>query len=241
MDTFREPKWPRSLNKLPKEPGLLLFPISMSRIYSSQNGKKTLERLLHFEKKVSRTNVGLAIVYTDGLYQKYNQEAEDKLHKYFEMMQVHKNAYLKELRKTTLIEKGTSFTVWNQACLHAERFTDYYHKLLALYQSDTQLQKHVHEDIRNSKKIIERKNELFVLEELLLCYLILKGKTTISNDFLLSSQQWILLCYPGPASQVFTYFFQNNFFNLDNPLNTYQHHYYDLDSKTLYDYRMITL
>ncbi len=229
------------INKFPKEPGLLIFPISMSRIFNAQSGKKYFEWLEFFEAKAIRANVGSVFLYTDSLYQKYNQESKNKINKYFDMMLHHKNQFLKNIRRKLYVEKAATFMVWNQSCVNAKGFSNFYYKLLKMYEKDKVFQNYLRKDLKVADKKYNKKNKLFILEEVLISYLITKGQVYLPNEFVQNQEEWILLCYPGAPMKTFSYFHQKNFFKLDNPKNPYQNHFYDLEEKKLYDHTRVTL
>jgi len=229
------------INKFPAKHGLIVFPISMSRIYNAQSGDKYFEYLQFFEQKAVKPLVGVVFVYTDSLYRRYNQESGERMKKYFNMMFDHKNAYLKQLRKTLYIEKATSFFTWDQACFNVAKFDLYMEKVLNFYENNTFFKKYVEEDVKESNREVNEQNTLFVIEEMLISYLITKGKTFLPNEFVQNHEEWILLCYPGAPMKSFTYFYQKNLFNIDNNKNIYQNSFYNLDDKKLYDYTRLTI
>jgi hypothetical protein len=79
------------------------------------------------------------------------------------------------------------------------------------------------------------------LEEILILYLISKGKIRLCNDYVQDKQKWILQCYPGKPIFSEVYLFQKNFFRLENKQNIYQNSFYDLEEKKLYDYKKMVL
>ncbi len=229
------------INKFPAKHGMIVFPISMSRIYNSQSGDKYFEYLQYFEPKAKKPLVGVTFIYTNSLYQRYNQESDGHMKKYFNMMLDHKNAYLKKLRKTLYLEKATSFFTWDQICFNVEKFDIYMEKMMFFYKDDVIFQKYIQKDIEESKREVNEQNINFVIEELLISYLITKGKIFLPNDFVQNHEEWILLCYPGRPMKAFVYFYQKNFFNINNDKNIYKDSFYNLDDKKLYDYKRITL
>jgi hypothetical protein len=81
----------------------------------------------------------------------------------------------------------------------------------------------------------------FFLEECLLFYFISKGMIKFQNDFVHGNEQWILNCYPGKPLKSEIYIFQKNFFELHNPINSYENAYYNLNEELLYEYDRINL
>jgi len=67
------------INKLPAEPGILVFPISMSLIGNKQSHQKCFEYMSHFSSdRISLSEVGLNFIYTETLYMNVGGAA-DKL------------------------------------------------------------------------------------------------------------------------------------------------------------------
>ncbi len=66
-----------NINELPAEPGILVFPISMSKIANAQSATRCYEFMLNFSPdKISESNVGLNIVYSDLLYLNSKESAD---------------------------------------------------------------------------------------------------------------------------------------------------------------------
>lgn len=228
------------INKFPAKHGMIVFPISMSRIYNSQSGDKYFEYLQYFESKAKKPLVGVTFIYTDSLYRRYNQESGEHMKKYFNMMLDHKNAYLKKLRKTLYLEKATSFFTWDQICFNVEKFDIYMEKVKDFYNKDAMWKEFIKIDIEESGREVNNQNINFIIEESLISYFITKGRAFLPNEFVQNHEEWILLCYPGKKMISFVYFYQKNIFNINNEKNIYQDSFYDLDNKKLFDYNKLT-
>ena len=63
------------INKLPAEEGILLFPISMSKISNSQSAKECFKYANYFIKKIIKPAIGVNLVYGDYLYFNSNEKA----------------------------------------------------------------------------------------------------------------------------------------------------------------------
>jgi len=231
-------------NKLPAKEGLLVFPISMSRISNSQSGKKCFDYMKIFSpKKVVKPLVGLNFIYSDFLYLYSNEEASILKNKFMPLIFAHKQEFLNIINKNPMyIAKGASFTTWSQLYLESKDFIESFSRLKKIYSKDKKFQKYLIEDLKNFDR-----NELddnfvnFILEENLMSYLILKGKVRLHNDFILDHQKWVLYCYPGKPLKSQIYLFQQNFFNLKNKENDFEDCFYDLDEKILYDFKRVDL
>ncbi len=228
------------INKMPKQEGLLVFGISMSRIANSQSAKKCFAHMENFIPKILYPMVGLVFLYSDSLYL-YSDEKAGVLKKRFQnLIHSHKNEFSKILKKHPLrIPKSFSYLAWNQLILESKEFFEYFSKLQRIYKEDKKFQEYVKTDIGNKKPM---ENEInFILEEILVFYLISKGRVRLYNDYIQDKQKWILQCYPGKPLKSEVYLFQKNFFKLSNPQNIYENSFYDLEDKKLYDYNKIDL
>src|SRR3989344_9643254 len=88
------------VNKLPSEEGILVFPISMSRISNTQSAKKCWEYLKIFSpEKIIKPLVGLNVIYSDYLYFNSDEKASDLKNKFMSLILSHKNEMLKIISK----------------------------------------------------------------------------------------------------------------------------------------------
>lgn len=235
------------INKLPAKEGILLFPISMSRISNSQNAKSCFQYMEKFTfkggGKVITPLMGLNFVYGDFLYLYSNEKAFQLKNKFMSLITHHKNDFLRVLKKHPhYISKGVSFTTWNQLYLESKDFLRLFSELKKIYSKDKVFQKYILEDLKSVGKENLDENQLnFFLEENLMFYLILKGQIKLSNDFVQGHEKWILYCYPGKPLKSQIYLYQKNFFNLTNRKNKFEDCFYDLEESKLYDFNKIDL
>ena len=228
------------INKLPKDYGLLVFPISLVR---SENGTgqdpvQCIEYLKHFSpNKVSDPKIGVNFVYTDFLYMNSKEEAIYLKNKFTKQNLKHKNYFQKLIgkeRQNFQIQHAFSYQVWNQLYLDYEGdFASDFGILKKLYYSDEFFQKCVIDDISHFDKEVSEEQINFFLEEHLLMYLISKKKVLLRNEYIQGRQEWVLWCYPGKPLKGQVYVYQNNPLDLDAPENPYQNHSYDLENKKL--------
>jgi hypothetical protein len=230
------------INKLPMKEGILVFGISMSKISNIQNAKKCFEYMNHFIPKVIKPMVGLNFLYSDNLYYYSNDPAVKLKKKYEVLVSSHKYEFLKILKKfPAYIPKSFSFTTWSQQMLESNNFAFYLGKLQKKYKDDKKFKKLVQKDIRLSGRRVNSNNVNYILEEVLMFYLISKGKVRLHNDYIQDKEKWILLAYPGKPLFSEIYFFQKNWFKLENPKNKYENCYYDLEEQKLYNYDRLDL
>lgn len=234
------------INKFPATGGILVFPISLSKLSNAQSAEKCYKYMEHFtqnRKAVVKPLVGLNFIYGDYLYFHSDESASLLRNRFSPLISGHKNNFLKLLKKNPwYIEKAFNFTVWNQILLENKDFANYFGNLKKIYKKDKEFQKWIEKDLHDSGKKVLTENQLnFFLEEILVFYLLAKGKIPLHNDFVHGHEEWILSCYPGAPLYSEIYLFQKNFFKLQNPGNKYENCYYDLDKKILYDYSRVDL
>lgn len=232
------------INKLPSEEGILVFPISMSRISNSQNAKKCWEYMKIFSpEKIVKPVVGLNIIYGDYLYFNSDEKAAYLKNKFMPLVLSHKNEFLKILSKNPLyVERAFSFKTWNQILLECKDYTNLLGQLKKMYHTDKKFQKYIDEDLKTSRKKELDENQLnFFLEENLLFYLIAKGKVLLRNEHVHGHEKWILWCYPGKPLKSQIYLFQINIFGFRNKKNKFENCFYDLEERKLYDFSRIDL
>ena len=228
------------INKLPQKEGLLVFGISMSRIGNAQGAGKCFGYMESFIPKIIKPSVGLVLLYADGLYLNSDEIASSLKKKFQALIHSHKYEFINLLKKHPLyIPKSISYLTWNQLLLETKEYFDYLGRLKEIYKIDKQFQHYVKEDISKNNPT---QNEInFILEEILVFYLIAKGRVKLYNAYVQDKEEWILQCYPGKPLKSETYIFQKNFFKLFNTKNIYENSFYDLEGKKLYDYNKVIL
>lgn len=239
------------INKLPANEGILVFPISMSRITNSgQDAKSCMKNIYHFHpNKVQissrHAKFGGNFIYGDFLYLHSKEKASVLKNKFMGAVEDHSNSILNLAKKDKyLIKEAISFTVWNQLYLDCSRFVFYFNKLKQIYKKDKLFQKYLREDFKNlskGKSRLEENQINFFLEEHLMFYLISKGEVRLRNDFIRDHERWILNCYPGLPMKAHIYLHKKNFFKLNNAENIYQNSWYNLENKKLYDFNNLDL
>lgn len=237
------------INKLPKDYGILVFPISISRTHAGtgQSAEECLNYIEYFSpKKISEPKVGLSIIYGDYLYMNSSEQASLLKEKFMNIVLNHKNAFSKLVAKNWekfQIQQAFSFQVWNQLYLNykGSSFTDAFKKLKDIYNQDEYFQKLIHDDALFCNREISKEQVDFFLEEFLLTYFITKKQVILPNEYVQGREKWILPCYPGSFLKGQIYLYQKNFFDLSVPENVYENSFYDLSKKVLVDCTKIDL
>src|SRR6187551_3480565 len=106
------------INKLPPQKGLLLFPLSISKLGSRQSAQHCLQDIRNFSpSKVSKPQVGLNFIYGDFLYLYSNKPAPELKESFMHQVIQHKNAMQKLIEKNHpdfQIQHAFNYLVWNQ-------------------------------------------------------------------------------------------------------------------------------
>lgn len=172
------------INKFPKEPGIFYLALSMPLLSNTQHPKEMYKADLDTIKKLRASNTGVHIVYTDNLYLYSNEPGMDLKLKHQKMIETHKQGWLKLIKKNIhIIPSAFNFITWNQLILDCENFSTYLTKFLKIYEKDKKLQKYVKNDIERTGRKVNKYTINYILEEILLDYLVIKGQVEIKNDY----------------------------------------------------------
>jgi hypothetical protein len=224
------------INKLPKGFGITVVGISMPLIGNRQSPKECLKATRHLVSKIKESGTGAVILYTDGLYLNSKHKASSLKTKFQKEIEDHKSGYLKLIKRDiNLVHKAFSFISWSQLLLDCQRFGEYLIKIKKIYAKDKIFQKYVREDILGNGKKVNEDHINYILEEVLVDYLITKMKVRLQNDFVGDKQKWILNCYHGKPHRAHVYLYQKDFFKLKCG-NKYENSWYDLKARKLYDF-----
>ena len=239
------------INKFPPHEGMLVFPISMSRISNKSQDAKTYWKYIDYinpskaNKLKPNDKFGILFLYGDFLYLYSNEKANILKKRYMNLVTQHRYAFQKLLKgHPHLIHDAFSFKVWNQFYLDNREFIQYFEKLKKIYKKDKTFQKYIKEDFKNLKNKKLKFDNIqieFFLEEHLMLYLISKGQMQLENKFINNKEEWVLVAYPGKPLKAHIYLHQKNFFKLSNKKNKYEDSWYDLNEKKLYDFSKIDL
>jgi hypothetical protein len=225
------------INKFPKSPGIFYFALSMPLLNSTQHPKELYACDEQLIRKLSASNTGVQVVYTDNLYLYSDEPAGELKVKHQKMIEVHKQGWLKLIRQNVyMIPNAFTFMTWNQLALDCANFTEFLAEFNRIYQRDEPLQRYVRADIEGTGRVVSKNTIGYMLEEILLDYLVMKGKVRLRNDYTLDKEEWILNTYHGKPHRSHVYLHQRNFFDLHHPTNVYQNAWYDVSNKRLYEF-----
>jgi hypothetical protein len=185
--------------------------------------------------KIVKPQVGLHFVYGDYLYFNSDESALTLKKKFGSSILTHKNEFLNILSRNPMyIEKAVSFTTWNQMLLEAREFMRLKGEMLQLFDSNEEFRHYLHKDAEALGRDVRQETErLFLIEEVLLYYLLTRGQATLRNEFVAGHEKWMLWCYPGKPLLSMLYIQQANPFGFSNPINKYEASIYDLEERKL--------
>ena len=239
MNTFFD------INKLPAEKGLLLFGLSMNKLFHRQNPENCLKDVRYFTpSKISKPCVGTNFIYTDYLYL-YSDESASKLKQTFMNSVIdHRNGLQKIIDKNFIefqIQQAFHYMVWNQLYVGTKDFNHLFEKLKKIYKQDSLFQKYLVEDCAVFEKEVSENQINYFLEEALMIYLLNRNQIKLPNDYIENNQKWILFCYPGKPIKTIVYLHQLNPFKIEWEESPYQNSFYDLEAKQLIDFTRVDL
>jgi hypothetical protein len=239
------------INKFPPNEGMIVFPISMSRISNDSQCAKTYWKYIeHFnpskiDKSKSSSKVGAIFIYTDFLYLYSDEKGSVLKANFMNSMHQHKNSFTNIIKgHPSFIHHSVSYKVWSQFYIDNEQFITFLERLKEIYKKDKKFQdyvKHDFEKLNNKKRKLDESQINFFLEEHIMVYLISKKQMKLENEFINGKEKWVFVAYPGKPLKAQVYLHQKNFFKLEAPENYYQDCWYDLEEKKLYDFNRIDL
>ncbi|MDO8536877.1 MAG: hypothetical protein Q7R94_01370 [bacterium] len=231
------------IHKFPKEWGIIVFPISMTRIANALSPRACIDALDFFINKIQVNQVGAQFIYSEGLYMNFEQDAYETKNKFAQTAVSHmggvRNLVDKNYRKFQ-INAAFSFESWFQMYLSHKDFFKAYKAIRDLYNADPEFQKYVAKDSKEQGKELTNRQVSFFLEEHTFVYLLLNKELRLHNDFVNGREQWILFAYPGKPPRGQIYLFQKDPLNLNVASNPYKGQY-DLIAKKFIDYQEVDL
>lgn len=229
------------INKFPATWGMILLPISMSRIDTGQTAAEYEQFLKWFTPKVQTPKVGINFFYTEGLYMNFEEKAFETKNAFIQKMVNHKNGVKKFLKKNHLefqIEKAFTFQSWFQMCLSSDDFLKVVKLAQDLYDSDETFRNLMQHDAESIGRELTERQRQFFIEEFVFSYLAVYQEFEIVNPYVEGKEEWSLLAYPGKPFRSQIYFVQKNIMGFQKKEKAYIGHY-DLTDKKYYDFLKI--
>ncbi len=232
------------INKFPKDWGLLVFPISMSRIGNTQSPQHCFEALEFLAEKIVATQVGANFIYTEGLYMNLEREVFETKNRFAATAASHMGAIrslVNKHNKRFQIENAFHFDSWFQMYLSNHSFFQAQAVVKELYESDTEFQKMIEQDASQHGKPLTDRQIAFYLEEHTIIYLLIHDQLHLQNEYVNGRQQWLLFLYPGMPPKGQIYLTQQDPLKLMGKSHNPYKGQYDLLSKRFIDYRNVDL
>lgn len=228
------------ITQLPQATGLLVFPVSLSKVSNQQSLDACLSYLQHLYEKIDRTEgIGVVFVYSDYLYLLTPQQEAATVHdRHLNQMAQHRQGILNRIHQTHMVRQAFSFYSWGQMVVENPDLIYKTNQAVEKHRADKQLQKYVQYD--SEDKSLSDQQVQFILEESVFCYCLANGALTFNSDFI-DRPEWMLQCYPGPPLKTETYLLQEDYLSLEGRENEFADSYYDLKGEQLYEYSRIDL
>lgn len=196
------------INRIPGN-GFLVFPLSMSRLFSGQDPKSLYDFLCFFEKKLEEMTVDIVFIYTNGLYFNNSSNSLILRKKTNAQMLTHK-LELSKLIKTgkKFSPKSIHFIPWDYLILQAENYLGLHSVISKLVESDPFFKTLINLETKIGLEDILG-NQSFIIEETIVTYLIRNKLVNLPNT-LSDTNGWRLIIYPGRCLIPDVYLYQTN-------------------------------
>lgn len=206
------------INRFPKDWGIVVFPISMSRIGNAQSPERCIDALGSFTDKLSVTKGGVLFLYTEGMYMNFEDRAFETKNKFAQNAVNHMGGIKNLVRKNQLkfqIGSAFSFESWFQMYLSHNNFFSVLSDVRKFYESDEQFRELVIADAQSIGRELDERQLSFFMEEFTCTYLLVNQQLRLRNDYVLDREEWILLAYPGPVYTGQAYLVQKDPLNIN--------------------------
>lgn len=227
--------------------GVLIFPLSMSRLHLGQDPKTLYDFLCFFDEKVIEKNIDVVFLYTNGLYFNNVEASSSYRKKTTAQMLTHKQELDKIIRKHNKFSpRAIHYLPWDYVILQSEQYLDLHSQMAKLMESDRIFNQLLRLEMKSN---IEPSPEAyaFIIEETIVTYLI-RNKLVPLPTTLSDMNGWRLLVYPGGCLTPDVYLYkekilhQNKLINSDNWFNRLtSSSMYNMDKKVLVDYNKINI
>ena len=170
------------INKLPKEPGILYFCLSMPLLTTAQSPQACYDADLSLISKLLVSNCGAQVVYSDNLYLYSDEKAVTLKLKHQKLIEEHKRGWMNLIEKNIfIVPSGFTFMTWSQLLLDTPFFHTILLKMKAWYKEDEVLRKYIHDDITATGREPSENSVGYMLEEIAADYLVVKGQTRLQK------------------------------------------------------------
>lgn len=234
------------INRVPGN-GVLIFPLSMSRLHLGQDPKALYDFLCFFDEKVTEKNIDVVFLYTNGLYFNNVEASPSYRKKTTAQMLTHKQKLDRIIRKHNKFSpRAIHYLPWDYLILQSEQYLDLHSKVVKLMESDRIFNQLLQLEM---KSFLEPSSEAyaFIIEETIVTYL-LRNKLVPLPTTLSDMNGWRLLVYPGRCLTPDVYLYkqkilhQNKLINNDNWFHRMtSSSMYNMDKRVLVDYNKFNI
>lgn len=196
------------INRIPGN-GVLVFPLSMSRLFAGQDPKTLYDFLCLFDEKIEERTVDIVFIYTNGLYFNNRASSSTLRKKTTAQMLTHKQELANLFKKNKKFPpKSIHFIPWDYLILQAENYLTIQSLLNKLVDSDSTFKALINlESKNNADDCLE--SQAFIIEETIVTYLIRNKLVQLPNT-LCEPDGWRLIFYQGRCLIPDVYLYQNN-------------------------------
>lgn len=194
------------VNRIPGN-GMLVFPLSMSRLFLGQDPKTLYESLCFLQNKMEEMTIDIAFIYTNGLYFNNSGDSSSLRKKTNAQMLTHKVELSKLIKKDNRFSPSAiHFIPWDYLLLQAENYLSLHAILLKQLACDSFFKTLVTLETKSGfNESLEKQS--FLIEETLITYLIrnklVKLPTTLSD-----LHGWGLIVYQVRCLSTDVYLYQ---------------------------------
>lgn len=225
--------------------GFLVFPLSMSRLSNAHSPENLYNFLEFIEKKLIHKSLDVILLYTNDLYLNTEEIASFTLRKKILNQVINHKTAINSLilKKNRFFPSAFHYIPWDYALLNAPDFNAERARLNSYVKSDSFFQEILKYDLAAVEREVTPSNMDFLIEELVVCHLILEREIPFPHH-LSAGMQWRLMCYPGRPPISLAYLWQKNYLgnNKEVPkaFQAFARSFYDTEEKVLIDFKDVT-
>jgi hypothetical protein len=229
------------LNTVPGN-GLLIFPLSMSRLQQSLSAGKIYEFLEFFEAKLTSKTCDVVFLYTNDLYQNSEESAFSVRKRVLNQMIDHHAAFTALVANDKRFFPGSfHFLPWDYVCINTLNLNNERARLFKHMREDPLFLAALRQDLQIAEKDENEINLHFLIEELVISHLIMEKEVAFPHR-LSTEDGWSLMCYPGNPPVSLAYIWHKNLLGNRNDLPK-KHHlfarsFYNMEERVLIDFKL---
>ena len=212
--------------------GILILPVSMSRMAAGQSPEDCYEILSYFENKFETFNNDAILMYTNGLYFNAEDISFEKRTKTNAQILDHSSKMRSLIEKNRkFIPKAIHFMPIDYVILNSGKYQEMFNLLKKLEKEDSTYRDLLKVDL-NGREYTEA-NINFFLEETVVTHLITEQFVDLPTT-LAKQDEWRLICYPGSTIKSQVYVYQQNILEKNKSCtNEYRGSMYNFQDKVL--------